>query len=88
MNKDRRKAISNLISRIEEISATLYDLGSEIEQLQSEEQDYYDNMPESLQGGERGERAQEAADALQEAYDAVDNLDIDEITSALDRACE
>ncbi|WP_140427035.1 hypothetical protein [Ensifer aridi] len=44
----------------------------EIESLMSDEQDYYDNMPESFQNGEKGERAQSAIDALQEAYDSCE----------------
>jgi hypothetical protein len=37
---------------------------SAIEELRDEMQECYDNMPESLQGGDIGQRRQEAADAL------------------------
>lgn len=65
MNKERRKAI-------EAITAKLDELKGEIETLQQEEQDYFDNMPESFQNDDKGERAQAAADALQEAIDQCD----------------
>lgn len=71
MNTERRKAI-------EGVKSTLDQAKGDIENLQQEEQEYFDNMPESLQGGEKGEKAQAAADALQEAMDniesAIDNL--------------
>lgn len=46
---------------------------SEIEALKDEEQEYFDNMPESLPGGEKGDAAQESVDELQEALDSIDS---------------
>ncbi|WP_282347967.1 hypothetical protein [Pseudomonas sp. PS01301] len=64
MNNERRKQIAALLDRIESVC-------SEVEDLQSEEQDYYDNMPESFQGGEKGENAQAAIDALDSAAQSL-----------------
>lgn len=52
-----------------------------VEASLDEEQEKYDNMPESLQSGERGERLQEAIDALTAA-----NEDLDEAISVLEQA--
>ena len=52
MNNTRRKQIEKLTAQIEEIKET-------IESLRDEEQDAFDNLPESLQGGERGEKTLE-----------------------------
>jgi hypothetical protein len=38
---------------------------SEFESLSSELRDWYDNMPENLQGGSKGDMLQEAADRLE-----------------------
>lgn len=65
MNKDRR-------DRIAKIKEALEDLRGQIEDLQLEEQEAFDNMPESLQQSERGQASEAAADALQSAYDAAD----------------
>jgi uncharacterized coiled-coil DUF342 family protein len=65
MNKGRRKAIDAL-------KDALADIQGQIETLQEEEQDYYDNMPESLQQGEKGTIAETAADALSSAATAVE----------------
>lgn len=60
MNKERRKQIGEVRDKLESAKA-------EIEDLQNEEQEYYDNMPEGFQNGEKGERTQAAIDALEEA---------------------
>ncbi len=64
MNKDRRAAIAKLADELEGIR-------SQIEDLQNEEQEYYDNMPESFQSGDKGQAAEAAAEALSSAVDSV-----------------
>ena len=46
MNAERRKRISALEDKLNENL-------NELDEILSEEQDYYDNMPESLQGGRK-----------------------------------
>jgi molecular chaperone GrpE (heat shock protein) len=65
MNKSRR----GQIAKIKEI---LEELRGKVEDLQSEEQDAFDNMSENLQQGDRGQAAEAAVDALQSAYDSID----------------
>lgn len=65
MNKQRRKAIAEAISTIEE-------LVTDIENLCDEEQEYHDNMPENMQQGEKGEAAEAAVDALGNAAQLLD----------------
>lgn len=90
MNNGRRKALSKLHAMIEEIKGKLEDANSEIETLKDEEQDYYDNMPESLQGGEKGEKAQSAIDALEEVNNSLDDIvgNLDDVLSKIDEAGE
>lgn len=66
MNAARRKAIRN-------IAETLESLRDQIEELSAENQEYYDNMPESLRGGDKGEAAQSAIEALGSARDSTDD---------------
>ena len=66
MNKIRRKSL-------QEIADKLAELKEELEALQSEEEDYRDNMPENFQGSERYERADAACDSLSEAADSLDS---------------
>jgi hypothetical protein len=65
MNMQRRK-------RIEKAGRLLEELLEEITALQEEEQDAYDNMPESLQNSERGEAMYEAAEALESAVASLE----------------
>lgn len=60
MNKERRNKLAVLRGNLE-------DLAADLEALAGEERDAFDNMPESLQQGERGQQTEAAADALDEA---------------------
>jgi hypothetical protein len=72
MNAKRRKEITKAQALIEEAKGIL-------ETCQSDEQEYYDNMPENMQSGEKGQNAENAAGALQSAVEnleeAVSNCD-------------
>lgn len=66
MNKTRRKAIQDVIAKLE----TLRD---EVESLLNDEQDYYDNMPESFQDGDKGQAASDAISYMESASGYIDN---------------
>lgn len=74
MNKQRRMEIKNVIDQLQDLRAT-------IEDIQSEEQEYFDNMPENFQFGERGDMANEAIENMDDAL-----MSIDELLSSLDSA--
>lgn len=71
MNKERRKAIDALITEIRglenEMTCLVQQVESAVEVVLGDEQDAFDNMPESLQYAEKGEAAQEAINALEYA---------------------
>ena len=73
MNNARRK-------EIEKITADLEAIKERIEALQEEEQDAFDNLPESIQYGERGDKMQGAIDNLEYAADNIQDC--------LDNLCE
>ena len=64
MNKNRRKDIREQIKSLEMIK-------SKLESILSDEEYYFNNMPENLQGSMRGEEAEEAIDVL---YEAIEEL--------------
>ena len=72
MNMQRRKAIAIIRGELET-------LNDRIRELMEEEQEAFDNMPESLQESERGQALQSAIDSLGYAADeleaALENLD-------------
>ena len=67
MNKQRRKAI-------EEIIEQLGILKDELDTIAEEEQEAYDNLPEGIQDSERGEAMNEAADDLYQAQSDLDDI--------------
>jgi hypothetical protein len=59
MNAARRK-------ELEKADGLIHEAMEILSSAASEEQDYYDNMPEGFQNGDKGEAAQAAASALEE----------------------
>ncbi len=76
MNKQRREALSKLHGQLD-------DLKAEVEGIRDDEQEAFDNMPESFQNGDRGADAQGSIDQLEEGIAAAD-----EMLAALDGAQE
>lgn len=74
MNATRRKALEKARGLIEEAQAI-------IQEAASDEQEAFDNLPESLQDGERGQAMQEAVSELETADD-----NCGDILSALETA--
>lgn len=86
MNNDRRKQLKkleDLLNELETLRSTAEEMADE---LASEEREYYDNMPESLQGSEKGEQADAAATALEEVRDALQELDVSDLLSKVEDA--
>jgi predicted RNase H-like HicB family nuclease len=89
VNKQRRKAISIEITyftgKIELLQAAIeagtlvaedfsIDAGS-VETIRDDEQEAYDNLPESMQGGDRGDAMQEAIQNLEEAISSIEEAE-------------
>ena len=75
MNKARRKEIARAIELMEQARDIL-------ESVMDEEQDAFDNMPESLQGSERGEAMEEYICTIEEVLDALDTDELQEIVDS------
>lgn len=74
MNQSRR-------NQLRDIQQQLQDIYERLDILCNEEQEAYDNMPESIQDSARGDAAQSAIDTLesvrdqvQEAADEIDGI--------------
>lgn len=67
MNKERRKAIDDLMESVEECK-------NQLEMIRDAEQEAYDNLPEGIQMSERGEVMETAISNLEEAYDSLDSV--------------
>ena len=77
MNNTRRMAIMKIAERLEELK-------TDFELLRDEEQEAFDNMPESIQESERGEHVEniiynmdEVLENLESAFDTINALEDD-----------
>lgn len=66
MNKAGRAHIATQLAALEEAKA-------ELEGAAAEEREKYDNMPESLQNGDRGQAMSNNADALDAAVSSLED---------------
>jgi hypothetical protein len=66
MNAKTRKEIEQMREKLNEMAYAF-------EEMQAEEQNKYDNMPEQFQDSSTGERIQAWADALEDAFTAVND---------------
>lgn len=67
MNKERRDRLSDVIASLEEAKDLLTD-------VQADEQEAFDNMPEGLQYSARGSKMQDFIDLMEEAGELIDDV--------------
>lgn len=72
MNKQRRQKIRDVRKEIENFKESL-------QKILDEEQDYFDNMPENLQGSMRGTDSEDAIDIMESCIEDLENI-INELT--------
>lgn len=77
MNKERRKRLEVVAQTIDELVQEMYD-------IQNDEQDAFDNLPEGLQMSERGDQMQDNIDNIDSIISDLENIadEIDEIINA------
>lgn len=68
MNRARRKAIAEIIPQLAALREAL-------ETIRDEETEAYENMPESIQSGERGDTAQGHIDNLDSAVSEIETIE-------------
>lgn len=87
MNAQRRKTLAALRDRMTELQSQVTTLAEDLQDVCNEEQDYFDNMPESLQDGDKGQKAQAAIDLMENLISELTNFtDLD--AGDLDAAAE
>ena len=67
MNNKRRRRIDALLEKLGQLEG-------ELSEIKEEEQEAFDNLPESIQASERGEAMQEALDNLEYATDNIEEI--------------
>lgn len=72
MNKQRRKAVLEIIGKINNLYADVDDIKSLIANIKSEQDEAVSNVPDNLQNTERFEAMQNALECLEEAENEID----------------
>ena len=67
MNKQRRQ-------KIKEIRKEIEDCKENLQKILDEEQYYFDNMPENLQGSVRGSDSEDAIDTMESCIEDLENI--------------
>ena len=70
-------------ARLAEVQAKLEELMCEIEAIADEENDAYDNLPDSIRDSERGEKMSENVDVLYNIYN-----DLESVTAGIEEILE
>ena len=75
MNKQRRKELGAIVSILEKNpdNEQLQNCLNELDRIMNDEQEYFDNMPENLQGSMRGIESEDAISSMEEALDAMND---------------
>ena len=68
MNRIRRKELQDIMNQLSE-------LRDRLESVMNEEQEAFDNLPESIQDGEQGVRMSNAVDSMQYALDSMEEIE-------------
>ena len=76
MNKVRRKELSEVIKALGMMQDKddLYSIISDLESIKSDEEDYYDNIPENLQYSQRAEDSEQAIENMDDALDLLNDV--------------
>lgn len=90
MNNARRKQIDDIVARLESVKSLAEQIASDLADIMADEQESFDNMPESLQSGERGQKSQDSIDNLENAHSELESVisTIDDAQSYLQSASE
>lgn len=91
MNKARRKELREVIFKLRRVQdkEDLMSCINALDNLKYEEESYYDNIPENLQGSFRAEQSEEAIDNLEDALDILNNaLDEENMESVIRTAID
>lgn len=88
MNKARRQQIEDIEARIAMLLTQAETIKCGIELICREEQDYRDNLPDSIAAGEKGQKSDAAIEALEQVIEDLDSLIETDFSAQLDIACQ
>lgn len=90
MNNKTRKQLTKIAEKIYDLANEIEHLREELAQIQEDEQEKYDNMPEQLQESENGCRMYECIEELEDLDTRLDSSisDLYDITNDIEHVNE
>lgn len=88
MNRQRRAALKAILPQLEELKTMIETVTDDLGAIRDEEQEAFDNMPESLQDADRGQTMQEYIDTMEGVLDALADLDLDDLYGQIEEIAE
>lgn len=71
MNKTRRAELRKIIKRIDALKESLKECVTDLEAVRDDEQEAFDNSPESVQGSERGASMEAAITGIEDLISEI-----------------
>lgn len=88
MNRIRRRSLKAILGQLDELSTVLETVKEALQDVLTEEQEAYDNLPEGLQETERGQQMQEYIEALEGVVDSLGDLDVEDLYGTIEEIAE
>ena len=86
MSRVRRKEIEGVIVSLESLQMEIERQAEIIGSIGTDEEEYRDAMPESMEGGERWQKADDAANAIEGARSDLETIDFADVIEQLREA--
>ena len=75
MNKIKRSMLKEIIEKLQDLEGLKDEILEDLQQVIDDEQESYDNLPESIQYSERGEQMQEYIDTMNDVLSEIESID-------------
>lgn len=85
MNKVRRKELAAIVEKLEELDALREEIKERLGAVIDEEQEAFDNLPDSLKVSERGEQIEDNIYAINGALVDLEDLEDFDIDNIIDQ---
>lgn len=72
MNNKRRKELKGIIDRLSNLQEEYEGIYNDLDSIINDEQEAFDNLPESLQYGERGQNMEDIISKLEDIRDNIE----------------
>lgn len=88
MNKVRRNRLKAILPRMDEVTAIIAEVTEDIQGVLDDEEEAFENLPESIQKSERGQQMQDYIDTLHEIIDGLCEFDMMELYQKVEAIVE